>query len=246
MLKRTHMKTNDSGGSGKWAKCLGFSVLLIWLVGCSSVGFKTGDTTATSFQKASRQVQAESRALDATIAALDDLVSSPATDLKPQFKTFSRCLDRMVDSVEQTDKAIARTREQSGEYFNAWDEELDAMNYGIIRSHSESRKSAVSNQVESVCQRYEETQAVVRPLISYFTDIQKALGTDLTAEGVTAVKEIVRKAGENTRKTQLGLAQLTNELCVSGDQLSSVIVLKKPTVPGSSTSSASRVDDGLQ
>jgi Protein of unknown function (DUF2959) len=246
MLKQANMKAKELSRPKAWAKSFGLLVVGLWVAGCSSVGFKTGDTTASSFQKASRQVQAESRALDATIGALDNLVNTPAADLKPQFRTFSKCLDRMVASVEETDKAIALAREKSDEYFKAWDEELNLMNYGIIRSHSETRKSAVSNQVQAACHRYEETQAVVRPLIDYFADIEKALGTDLTGEGISAVKEIARKASDNTQKIQLGLAQLTNELSVSGSRLSSIMALKTPTDPASTTSAGPRAEAGLQ
>jgi hypothetical protein len=119
------------------------------------------------------------------------------------------------------------------------------MNYGVIQNQSETRKIAVSNQVESVCQRYEETQAVVRPLISYFSDIKKALGTDLTLDGVFSVREIVRKASENTGKIQLGLAQLANDLSVSGNRLATTVVPRASAIPASSDADRNQVDAGL-
>ncbi len=217
------MKTQnlETGLSLKF--CLWLGVLGLFFGGCHSVGYKTGDTTAVSLQKTARSLQAESTALDRTINALNDLVSNPAADLKRQFKGYSASLNRLVASVEKTDAAIARLRTQSDSYLAAWDSELSAMNYEAVRQQSESRKLSVSNQVFMVCQRYDEAQNVVKPLISYFQDIQKALGTDLTADGLAAARQVVQNAGENSRKIQTALVQLTGEMNASSIRLSSTI-----------------------
>lgn len=216
------MKTQIAGNRLSLQLFFGLTVLGLLLSGCHSV-YKSGDTTASSFQKASRAVQVENAALDNTISSLNDLVANPATDLKPQFKNYSSSLNHLLDSVEKTDVAMARLREQSDAYLAGWDSELSAMNYEAVRKQSELRKFSVSNQVFTVYQRYDETQNVVKPLISYFQDIQKALGTDLTSDGLAATRQIIRNAADNTRKIQTALAQLTTEMSASSVRLSSTI-----------------------
>jgi hypothetical protein len=189
--------------------------------GCHSARYKRGDFTAAKFQNAAQALQSESEALDATIHSLNELVTNPATDLNPQFESYNANLNTLVRSVEATDRAIVKLRQQSDEYFAAWDAEISAMNYEAVRNQSASRKSEVSSQVLSICQRYEEAQNVVKPLINYFQDIQKALGTDLTTAGLMATRNIVANASENTRRIQTALAQLTSEMSASGIQLSS-------------------------
>ena len=202
-------------------QCLTLALVAAALAGCGTP-IKTADPTAISLRKASNNVQAESRALNSTVRALHDLANNPASDLRPQFKFFSASLDRLIASVERTDKAVSRLREQRDAYFQAWDRELASMNYEIIRNQSEARKAAVSNQLDSVGQRYEEIQAVVRPLIDYFGDIQRAVGTDLTLDGLTASKDIVGRATENSRKVELAMEQLAGELSKYGNRLSSI------------------------
>jgi hypothetical protein len=72
--------------------------------------------------------------------------------------------------------------------------------------------------------RYLEAQGVVRPLLSYFTDIRKALSVDLTPAGLESVKGIVDNAERNARKVQTALANLTEQLATSGTELSTVRV----------------------
>ena len=220
-----------------WSWFLSVVLVGFCAVGCRSVGYRTGDPTAEKLRNAGEQLTSESRALDATFASLDRLVNSPVADLKRPFKAYKKSLRHLEESVSDTDKAIAKLRQESNAYLNAWNSELSAMNYEVIRSQSEARKSAVSNQLEAVCHRYEETQNVVRPMINYFGDIERALGTDLTAEGLAAAREIVHRAGENTEKIQMALTQLREEFSVSGNRLSSSIPLQpevesqKPEAP---------------
>lgn len=238
------MNSNNLGRS------LGAAVAMALVLvgaGCSTVGYKTGDGTSASLHRASRCVAVETEALNATISSLAELVSSPATDLKPQFKTYRASLKRLTDAVEDTDRSMVKLRKQSAEYLAAWDEELAAMNYQVIRDSSLARRAAVSNQVEVVCRRYDETQAVVKPFISYFTDLERSLGTDLTMEGLASAREVVHRAEENTRKVQAALEQLSNELNVSSGRLSSVISTERSvkTASGSETGPQARVS-GVQ
>jgi hypothetical protein len=188
--------------------------------GCQSSGFKKGDATAARMRDGTREVRTESRSLELVVQRLDELVNHPATDLKPQFERYCDALDQLRASAERTDKAAWRTQKESQEYFEVWNEEIDRMNFGTIRDRSDARRTAVSNQVETVLQRYRETQSVVQPVIAYFEDIRKALSADLTLEGLEVVKDLASKNSENTRKLQTALQILTEELANSSARLS--------------------------
>lgn len=232
------MKTINLRKTLKAARCMVIAFTAMSVAGCSSVGFKTGDKTAQSLQRASESVQYETQALNATIASLANLVNSPEPDLKPQFKEFSASLDRLDTSVSKADKAIARLQRDSAAYFEAWNSELGAMNYEVIRNSSEARMISVSNQLAAVCQRYEEAQAVVRPFISYFTDIQRSLGTDLTMDGLTSARDVVRNAESNTQKVKMALEQLGGEMASSSARLSSEISANPPLAATGQSSTA--------
>jgi hypothetical protein len=197
-------------------------VVLGWAAGCRSTGYHQGEVAGRGLQKASTEVEMETRQIEATLAALKDLVETPGADLKPQFRRFSKSLDRLIDAAEETDKTGKRVELKNAKYFEAWEKETADIHYGIIRERSEARKTEVTNQLHGVNLRYQELQAVVWPLITYFNDLRAALRADLTTAGLESVKSIVSNADQNARKVQTSLAKLSNELTTCGSSLSAV------------------------
>ena len=106
-------------------------------------------------------------------------------------------------------------------YLQAWDKQLDAISFEHIRDLSQARRTEVANRMSAINQRYQQSQQVVEPLISYLLDIRRALGSDLTTGGLGSMKEIVENAGTNAAKVQSALNALTGELANSGTQMSS-------------------------
>jgi hypothetical protein len=200
-------------------------------VGCRSTGYRKGDAAGKSLREAAAEVQTESQAIDVTLNALNDLVNKPAVDVKPQFHRFSAALNHLMESAKQTERTRERMELKSAEYFDAWDKQVAGINYGIIREHSENRKTDVTNRFHLVNSRYEEAQAVVRPLITYFNDIRKALSVDLTTAGLESVKSIVGNADQNSRKVQTALARLAEDLTTSGTDMSSVVLRNTQSSP---------------
>jgi len=167
---------------------------LLYLNGCASASYQKADAASRSLQQAALQVNAESRAIDNTMATLDDLMNRPSSDLKPQFDRFSASLDRMIDSSSRAEKAADKASKESADYFQAWDKEAATINYEAVRDKSVSRKTEVSNEFNTVNERYRENQAVVEPLISYLRDIRTALSTDLTSKEIdNGVKRRTKK-----------------------------------------------------
>jgi uncharacterized coiled-coil protein SlyX len=224
------MKTlNQSKSSSSWR--IPASILLLALLcaaGCRTTGYKKSDAAGRSLQKAAMEVQAETREIDVTLAALNDLVSKPEADLKPQFQRFSSALKRLTESAEQTDRTRLRMEEKSAEYFEAWDQQAAGIHYGKVREQTEARRAEVTNRFHAVNSRYLEAQAVVWPLITYFNDIRTALSVDLTAAGLDSVKDIVSNADQNARKVQTALGRLTDELTTSSTALSSTLPRNSP------------------
>lgn len=215
--------------------CL-LSLCSLWLTGCATAGYNKSDATARSLQRASNEVVEESRALDLTLLTLKELVNKPGADLKPQFKRFSMALDKLAAASTRNQRMEHEVSRKSAAYFQAWDKELAAMNYEVIRARSQARKVEATNDFHSVHLRYVEAQTAMQPMLSYFEDIRKALSADLTQRGLEAIKPIVANAEENAAKVQVALNRLTGELTASGTRLSSFAFQNvAPGAAGSST-----------
>jgi hypothetical protein len=191
-------------------------------VSCASKGYQKSDLAAASMQKAATEVQTEQRALDATVAALGELINGQNGDLSIPFKRYSSALDQLIGAAHRTEATGKNMQVKSAAYLDSWDRQLQSIDYQHIREVSEARRTEVTNRVETINQRYRDSQAVVQPLISYFEDIRTALSTDLTAAGLASLKEVVQNASNNVTKVQTALDALATELTDSSAKMSSV------------------------
>jgi hypothetical protein len=166
-------------------------------------------------------------------------VNKPSVDLRPQFARFNASLNWLEDSSKRVQKATAQANQKSQDYFRSWDEDLNHIGYEAIRDQSASRKVQVSEELNTVNQRYHQNQTVVEPLIAYLRDIRTALSVDLTAGGVAAVKPLAQNAEQNARKVQGALAQLSDDLTVTGTRMSS-LVSEQETQPRGGVSEAAQ------
>jgi len=199
--------------------------------GCVSNGYQKGDVAAASMQKAATEVQAEQRALDGTVAALGELMNAQGGDLSIPFKRYSYSLDRLIAAAHRTETTGKTMEVKNAAYVDAWDRQLQSIDYQHIRDLSEARRTEVTNRMETVSRRYRESQATVQPLISYFEDIRKALSTDLTPAGLESLKEIVTNANNNVAKVQTALDALSTELADSSVKMSSIAYSAKEQKP---------------
>lgn len=197
------------------------SVLLLaaGLAGCASPGYRKSDSAAMSMQTAAAEVQAESRAIDLTLGSLKDLETEPGADLKQPYRHFSASLEHLIACARRTQNTGKAMAEKNAVYLQAWDKQLDAISFEHIRDLSQARRTEVANRMAAINQRYQQSQQVVEPLISYLLDIRRALGSDLTTGGLGSMKEIVENAGTNAAKVQSALNALTGELASSGTQM---------------------------
>jgi hypothetical protein len=197
-------------------------VLLAVFVGCRTRTYDRGDAAARSLQQAAMEVQVQSRYLTFTMSALDDLVSRPRADLRPQFEQFSRNLDRLQDSARRNEKAARAAYERNAAYLGSWDRQITNMNYEVVRSRSEDRRKEVTNKFNAVNERYAEGMTVMEPLLSYLSVFLRALGSVLTLGGMVYIKPVVANAADNARKVEIALSKLTNQLADSGARMSSI------------------------
>src|SRR5579872_4937835 len=212
--------TDKSAQPGPFAVAM--VLALACLAGCTTNGYQKGDVAAVSMQRAATEVQAESHAIDQTVVNLRDLVSETNGDLRVPFKRYSKSLDRLIAAAQRTDNTGRKMEQKSTAYLQAWDQQLQTIDYQHIHDLSQARRSEVTNRVEAINRRYRESQAAVQPVISYFVDIRRALSTDLTMAGLESLQGISQNANDNVAKLQTALGALTAELTDSSAHLSSV------------------------
>jgi hypothetical protein len=200
------------------------SGLALLLCACATNTHDRGAAASKSLRNAAAEVQIENRQLTFTMSALDALVNKPAVDLRPQFKQFSSNLNRLEASARRNDKAAEAALKRNVVYLVVWDRELTNMNYEVVRERSEIRKNEVAESFKAVNQRYTEARTVMQPLLVYLNDIRKALDTDLTSNGLDAIRPVVANAQDNAGKVQMALQKLSDELAGASARMSPVVM----------------------
>lgn len=201
----------------------GLCLLLAGLAGCATQNYQKSDAAAGSMFSAAGEVQAESHAMEATRSYLNDLVNNPASDLKVQFRRYSDALDQLTACAHRTETTGKTMARKSQAYFAAWDRQLTNITFEVIRNNSSARETEARTVFDNVNQRYQDTQAVVWPMIAYLEDIRRALSTDLTQGGIQSIKPVVVHANENMDKVQTAFGALTTALADARTRFSSFV-----------------------
>jgi len=218
------MNTQKQMRSGAWGQVRITAALALagaWLAGCSTTAYKQGDRAADSAQAAAMQAQTETQALAGTMATLNNLVDKPAADLKLQFQSFNSALETLATAAKRSGVAGDHLMRSNTAFLTAWEKQLTTITNADVRSRSEARRTEVIKQFDAANNRYVEAQDALRSLVDYLQDIRRALSTDLTANGIEAVKSLVSNANTTTSKVQTALAQANTDLTALSTQMSS-------------------------
>ena len=114
------------------------------LAGCSSAGYRKSDAVALSMKSAAAEVQVESQELERVMGNLKQLMDEPSGDLKIAFRQFSTALDRLKASARRTNNTGHRMSQRGAEYFQAWNKQLETIDYEHVREVSATRRTEAS------------------------------------------------------------------------------------------------------
>ena len=189
---------------------------------CQSTTGDKGAATGKNITRAADEIQTGIGQLDATVAALTQLVNEPGADLAPQFKSFSKSLDQLDATAKSVRESTAAMEANGKAYFAEWDKQLAAIHNEDIRERSEERRKAVEARLSEIKEEYQAARDAFHPLMADFKDIRTALEADLTMSGLDAVKKSVKKTNDKAEDVKESLTQLAESFHKVGVSLSKV------------------------
>jgi chromosome segregation ATPase len=187
------MKTT---GKLNFASNFMLAALLIAVAGCKTTNYQTGNATAGVLNASADKLQTAKGRVDAALAALNDLVDNPV-NLPAQYTKYSDAVAGLQSSAKDVAAEITDMRAKSTAYFQAWDQQAAQIQNVDIKSHSMARKKEVLDRFTKVKLSYTQVSDSYHPFMSDLQDIQTALGTDLTAGGIAAIKGAAQKANQD-------------------------------------------------
>jgi chromosome segregation ATPase len=203
--------------------CLALSSLLVVgaLVGCSSSGYQKGASTGATLQKASERIALTQVSLDEVLSALSELTAA-TNNLSTSYKRLAGAVSKLNSSAKNVTASAAAMQTRGEAYFQQWDKDLAQIKNEDIRSRSQARKTEVAERFARIKTHYQDARSSFTPLTSDLTDIQKALGADLTADGVKALLPIISRANREAVPVRQSLTKLAAEFHAMGVSLGQV------------------------
>jgi len=176
-------------------RLFGFTVVmaLIMLVGCAQP-YKEGSQTASSIQKVEQEAQAGKEHVNSTVAALDDMFNNQQGDLKEQFKTYSKSIEKLESQASRVKKRVDAMVSQKADYLHQWDAQMATIESKTILQTAEQRRKSVEEMFTNVQREMNAAGKVYDPFISKLNDIRTAMSMDLNRNGLNAMRPIADKA----------------------------------------------------
>ncbi|MDD2582859.1 MAG: DUF2959 family protein [Desulfuromonadaceae bacterium] len=171
------------------------------LTGCATTGTDRATKTTTSMQAVEEDYKQAPVQIDATRAALEELVKPNQTDMKKAYDVYTENVNKMEKLGKQLDKHTEEMSARGNQYFTEWE---SSYTNPEIRELSERRRIEMRDGYAKIS---EASIGVKGALKSYLTDIreiQKFVSNDLTPQGIESIRPVSQTAvkdGETLKET---------------------------------------------
>jgi hypothetical protein len=173
-----------------------------FMVGCATTGSKRAERATSSMRDTKDELVLTKDQVKATMTSLNTLVGQPGTDLGTQYKQFVREVKNTDKRATTLRKQTERMNAQSGSYFDTWQTELETIQNPDIRKRSEERRAKAFDSYKKIDTAVQAANESLVPFISDLQDIQRYLGNDLTAQGIAAISDVVKKTNTNAETVE--------------------------------------------
>jgi hypothetical protein len=204
------MKSNRQIGS---LTALGVASLLL-LLGSSAgaAGYKLADKVGQDISEFRDEIVDVKKAVDATLAALDKIVTTATVDPRKAFKEFDKSIPDIDSAAKRAKKRADDMRERGKEYFEKWEKDLAGVKDPEIRKLAEGRKVKLQTTFGEIKTSMEPARDQFTAWLANLKDLQKYLSQDLTISGIDAAKELISKSKRDGFAVQQTIDKVITEL----------------------------------
>lgn len=189
-----------------------------FVTGCQtakSPALAQGSAASTSIQSAADTVLAARGQINTTLAALRNLTERPA-DIPAQYKVVQQQIAALAASSAKIASAADAMRTKGDAYLADWAKQIAAIGDADLRSAAFERRAEVATKLQAIFQDYQKVKSDFAPFEKSLADIQRSLGSDLSAKGLETVKPYVAKAGVAAEPLKASLDKLSADFRAAG------------------------------
>jgi hypothetical protein len=195
-----------------WATLTIATAQLFTAANLPAAGYKLADKTGASIAEFRDEIVKVKKEVDATVLALDKVVTSAATDPRKAYKDFEKTVPSLESAARLAKQRGETMKSRGNAYFKDWQKELTSVKNPEIRKLAEERKAKLQATFESIRGFMEPARDQFNSWLADTKDLQKLLGNDLTIGGIDAAKELIGKTKGEGREVQVTLDKVVAEL----------------------------------
>lgn len=195
-----------------WAALSVAAAQLITATAASAAGYKMADKVGASIAEFRDEIVTIKKEVDTTMAALDKIVTTAATDPRKAFKDFDKAVPQIDDAAKKAKKRGEDIKARGQAYFQAWEKELASVNNAEIRQLAEQRKAKLQETFGGIRTSMEPVRDQFNTWLADLKDLQKYLSNDLTIGGIDAAKELIAKTKTEGQGVQQSMDKVIAEL----------------------------------
>lgn len=190
------------------------ALVLCLLVGCASSnqGVDRSSKASDGIGVVKNEVNKVIAQVDATNAALNDLVNNPKSDLKPQYNNYVKQVSNLDSLAKKVASRNQSMKAKTADYFQNWEKESGTIKSESIRQISAERRAAARASFDKMTAEVAKGKAAFTPLMDELHDIELYLSNDLTTAGVAACKPVAAEANANAAKVKESLNNVIADL----------------------------------
>jgi len=178
----------------------------------TAAGYKLADKAGASIAEFRDEIVNVKKEVDATLVALDKIVTQAAVDPRKAFNEFDKSVPRIDSAAAKTKKRATDMKEKGQEYFKKWEKDLANVNDADIRKLADQRKAQLQATFSKIKEFTEPARDQFNTWLAHLKDLQKYLSQDLTIGGIDAAKDLIAKTKTEGRTVQQTLDKVIAEL----------------------------------
>jgi hypothetical protein len=196
----------------KWTVLGIAATQLLFLTVAQAENYKLADKTGASIAAFRDEIVNVKKELDATISALDKVVTTAATNPREAYQGYAKAVPRLDDAAKKAKSRAESMKAKGQAYFKDWEKELTEVKNPEIRKLAEERRTKLQATFESIRTTMEPARDQFNACLAQMKDLQTYLNNDLTIAGVDAAKDLIAKAKSEGLAAQQTLDKVIAEL----------------------------------
>lgn len=191
-----------------------FLGMVLSLPACATMSKKTGvqraESATISMQKVETDMKQASAQIDATNAALRDVLvtgqtaASQPADVKKSFDAYSNNVKKMNQIAKTMNASFDQMNTRGNTYFQEWSKEGGTYTNPQIQKLSQQERARLTGTFNNITASSAGVRGSLNSYVSQIKQIESYLSNNLSAQGITVIASIAQSAtaeGENLKQS---------------------------------------------